>query len=288
MYLEKLFLFKYNYIVRSDRMKSVSRSKAQLTVVKKIISLIFTLFFLYMLLVFIRPTAANIFNAGNTAGVLVSAFLAFCSIYYEKVFKIIKNICQKKVGKIILIILSVLILLGISLCIFLSVLMSQAMNNYPPEAKPVIVLGSKLNGDVPSEMLTRRLEAAEKYLKENTGTICVVSGGQGKDESISEAQAMRKYLVNAGISPERITEEDRSVNTNENIRFSKELIKGKTDTDEVVIITDGFHQYRAGFLAEQNGMKAYAVNAQTNPNYVPTYWVREWIGIVKDKLLSAF
>lgn len=269
-------------------MEKMTKSKSQMYILKKTVSLIFTLFFLYMLIVFIKPTAANIFNAGNTVGVIASGFLALCSIYYEKVFKIIKNIWSKTAGKIILIILSVLILIGISLCIFMSVLMSKAMNNYPPEVKPVIVLGSKLNGSAPSEMLTRRLEAAEKYLKDNPTAICVVSGGQGKDEDIPEAEAMSLYLLKSGISEDRIIKEDKSVNTFENIKLSKKLLEEKVATEEVIIITDGFHQYRAGFLAKSNGMKAYAVNAKTNPDYVPTYWVREWIGILKDKLLSAF
>ena len=59
-------------------------------------------------------------------------------------------------------------------------------------------------------------------------------------------------------------------------------------TDEIAVVTDGYHQYRAGFLAEEAGFKAYSINADTNSDYLPTFWVREWFGILKDYLMTNF
>lgn len=47
------------------------------------------------------------------------------------------------------------------------------------------------------------------------------NGGKGKDEIISEAEAMKKYLIENGISEENIILEDKSKNTIQNMRFSK-------------------------------------------------------------------
>ena len=267
-------------------MDNFSKSNSQSKLLKKIISLILTVMFLYIMLLFLKPTSVNIFNLGNTMGIFASGFLALCCLYYERFFLIIKKLWERKIGKISLIILSVLVGVLSIYCITISIFMNNAQNNYPPSSKPMIVLGAKLNGSTPSEMLTRRLEVAFDYLQENPDTICVVSGGQGADEEISEAKAMKNYLVSRGIDSKRIIEEDKSKNTKENLAFSKEILQENYDTSEVIIVTDGFHQYRASFLAKQNDMKAYAISAKTNPDYVPTFWVREWIGILKDIVVS--
>ena len=56
----------------------------------------------------------------------------------------------------------------------------------------IIVLGAGLKGDTPSLALERRLEKAAEYMNKNGNAIAIVSGGQGKGETISEAQAMEK------------------------------------------------------------------------------------------------
>ncbi len=257
-------------------------------IIKRLISIITAFGLLYLMYLFIKPINRNIFNAGNFVGITFCAVLSISVLAYSQVATLLKIIWRRKLGRIILVILSVLTTIGIIICITFSVFMVNAMNKTPTSAKPVIVLGCKLHGTVPSEMLLRRLEAAQQYLEQYPDAICVVSGGQGDDEDIPEAWAMRDYLVSHGIDEKRIYTEDKSLNTRENLKFSKNIINKYSPSDEVVIVTDGFHQYRAGFLASQEGLTAYAVNADTNPDYVPTYWVREWIGIMKDYLLSAF
>ncbi len=101
------------------------------------------------------------------------------------------------------------------------------------------------------------------YLNENEDVVCIVSGGKGEDEKISEAQAMKEYLVDKGIDEGRILTEDKSVNTLENIKNSVALLGGN-GSGEIAIITDGFHQYRAGYIAESFGYDAAAINAQTD------------------------
>ena len=62
-------------------------------------------------------------------------------------------------------------------------------------------------------MLKHRLDAAYDYLTEHPDVPVIVCGGQGPDESISEAQCMYEYLTKKGIAAERITQEDRSTST---------------------------------------------------------------------------
>ena len=77
----------------------------------------------------------------------------------------------------------------------------------PAGADYCIVLGAQLKDHGPSDVLRRRLDAAAEYLRQNPDTKCIVSGGQGGNEPMSEAEGMRHYLVAAGIEEERIIQE---------------------------------------------------------------------------------
>ena len=87
----------------------------------------------------------------------------------------------------------------------------------------IIVLGAGLKGDTPSLALERRLEKAAEYMNKNGNAIAIVSGGQGKGETISEAQAMENYLLNHGIREDRIIKEDNSTSTYENFEYSSRI-----------------------------------------------------------------
>lgn len=258
------------------------------TYFRKTIFLCLAVFFIYLMTLFFRTVCANIYNIGNFFGLTSCAFLALCCLANEKVEIIIKKIWTKRTGRVFLIILGAIIAILSTICIIFSVLMAKAMNNEPETSHPVIVLGCKVYGTNPSPMLKRRLEAAKEYLDKYPDEIVVVTGGQGNGEDIPEAKAMHDWLIKNGIEEKRIIVEDKSVNTSENLENAKKLLDDVCKTDKVVIITDGFHQYRASFLAKQYGLKTYAVNAKTNPDYVPTFWVREWVGLAKDIIFSAF
>ena len=84
-------------------------------------------------------------------------------------------------------------------------------------AETVIVLGCKVNGSTPSKYLNDRCKKAAEYLKKNPDAVAILSGGQGSDEDISEAQCMENVLVKLGIEQSRLYKEDRSTSTSENI-----------------------------------------------------------------------
>ena len=88
----------------------------------------------------------------------------------------------------------------------------------------LLVLGSQVYADGPSLVLQYRLDTAIGYLKENPETICIVSGGQGYNEPMTEAEGMARYLEQNGIAAERILLEDQSKTTQQNMEFSRKLI----------------------------------------------------------------
>ncbi|GHU88465.1 hypothetical protein FACS1894202_04600 [Clostridia bacterium] len=149
-----------------------------------------------------------------------------------------------------------------------------------PENAAVIVLGCGLSpGDrlTPSTMLTLRLEAAEKYIAEHPGAAVILSGGQGENELVSEAEAMRRWFDERGYDTSSFLLEDKSVNTEENLRLSRELY-GKEGA--AVIITDGFHQFRAHYYAKKCGFTPYSVSSYAPAHLQFKYWLREIVAIV--------
>ena len=99
----------------------------------------------------------------------------------------------------------------------------------------------------PSILLQDRLDKALDYLEEHPDVQVVVSGGQGPDEPTTEAQAMYDYLVEYGVEPERIWQEDQSHNTWQNVRYTLALLeeKGADTSAGVVLVSSGFHLPRA-------------------------------------------
>lgn len=234
---------------------------------------------------FALPLLSNIINPGNVFGMFVSIVMVFLTIFWDK-FKLFSMELWKHIGgKVVIISVLSIIISGIVYVLILTGLMIYAKEKSPKKTDAVIVLGCKVNGEEPSKMLKRRLDAAKIFLSENDDVICIVSGGKGDDEKISEAQAMKNYLVEKGIDASRIIMEDKSVNTYENLENSCKILEEMGIGKNIAIVTDGFHQYRAGYIAKKLEFKPSAVNAVTdfyNFTLTPTYYVREWMAITNE------
>lgn len=149
----------------------------------------------------------------------------------------------------------------------------------------IIILGAQMKADGPSDALERRLIAAAEYIKENPETKIIVSGGQGSNEPVSEAQGMKDYLVEKyGIEEDRILMEDQSENTRENLIFSKNYITG--ENNRIIIVTNNFHLYRASFLARKLGYENIeGIAASSYIGMLPNNLLREFFGVIKDLMV---
>ncbi len=150
----------------------------------------------------------------------------------------------------------------------------------------VIVLGAQWKNNGPSYVLQKRLDKAVEYLLGNPDTQVIVSGGQGADEPVSEAEGMKQYLEEKGIDAERILTEDTSVNTYENLLFSGRLLD--KESDRVVLVTNSFHMYRAMGIAKKQGYKNLeGLSAASYPGMVPNNLLREFFGVVKECMTGS-
>lgn len=154
-----------------------------------------------------------------------------------------------------------------------------------PGADYVIVLGAQMKADGPSKALQYRLDEAIRYLNENPSSKVIVSGGQGSDEHISEAQGMYEYLVEKGIEKDRIIKEDKSVNTTQNLAFSAEYLD--RERDSVAVVTNNFHVFRAVKIAEKAGYQnVCGIAAKGEPFLQINNMMREFFGVMKDFLFG--
>ncbi len=236
---------------------------------------------IFGILVFIAftPIVSLVFTAMSVLGMMIGILILLFGLFMPRVLEFFK---KHKVLKVVVCIILAVSLLWALVC---SVLLLSAGLKAPKDSDTVIVLGCQLRGEKPSKMLRQRLDKAYDYLTENPTAVAIMSGGQGEDEVMPEAEAMYNYLKEKGIAPERLYVEPASHNTEQNMQNSAEIIKKEGLDTNVVVITQSFHQYRASVYAEKAGLTAYALNCKTNPGTLPTYWLRELFAVVKMYLV---
>lgn len=184
----------------------------------------------------------------------------------------------------IVVVLRVCLLAGLGLFFYLEHQIGTGMRAQGVENLDyIIVLGCQVKGTKPSKALKDRLDMAKEYLRENPETIAILSGGQGKQEEISEAECMRRYLISAGISKERLLMEAKSTTTKQNIRYSRKYMDYRHD--EVGIITNNFHVYRSVLLAKRCGyQRVCGIAAPCKSVLLYHYLVREAFALAGEML----
>jgi len=163
---------------------------------------------------------------------------------------------------------SYLVFLAAGLAFFLALqgLIISGSHTEEAEADCLIILGAGLRNGAPSLILRRRLNAAVEYLKERGDVPVIVSGGLGRGETITEAEAMSRYLSSRGVDASLIWKEEASTSTRENLTFSLALMEEKgldAENTKVAVVTNEFHLYRAKHIAGKVGLDATGIAAET-------------------------
>ena len=151
-----------------------------------------------------------------------------------------------------------------------------------PTGEVLIVLGTTVNGTEPSPMLKQRLDTALEYLNTYPDAKCIVTGGKGDENNLSEAQCMFNYLTAAGIAPDRVQMEDRATSTVENLKYVRSML----DTNEVDILSSDFHLYRAGLIAKDAEFTPTLIPAKTEPFTLLLPWFLREIVALELYILS--
>ena len=129
-------------------------------------------------------------------------------------------------------------------------------------------------------LLSERIETAYSYLQSHPEAVCIVSGGKGTDEVMSEAKCMYDELTKMGISPERIYMEDQSTSTRENLKFCKEIMAKEDLGDTAILITNSWHELRAQMIAAELDIPCGGLGAASPWWLIPSFYIRELYGIL--------
>ena len=235
------------------------------------------------IILFIPPLVMyRILNLGNATGLIAGVVFLINGVFAGKVNALLANLWRNTPGRVLVSGVFSVIILAVIMAIIISFLMLNAALKEPEGDETLIVLGCQVKGTSPSLMLTERLEAARTYLDEHEDACCILSGGQGPDEGISEAQCMYDYLTAHGVSADRLFMEDSSTSTRENLQYSLEIMEENKLGKKAAIVTNEFHEYRAFKIAEKLDINVSAVPAKTHWWLFSTYFVREWYGVIYE------
>ena len=235
------------------------------------------------IVLFIPPLVAyRILNIGNATGLLAGMVLIVYGIFAGAVNRGISTLWNSMPGKVLVCVVGCMLAAALIMAVIISILILNAAGTKASGDETLIILGCQVKGTSPSLMLTERLHAAMEYLDENENAVCILSGGKGEDEEISEAQCMYNYLTAHGVSADRLIKEDRSTSTRENFQYSLEIMESKGLGKNAAIVTNEFHEYRAFKIAEKLDIDPAAVPAHTHWWLFSTYFVREWYGVIYE------
>jgi len=163
-----------------------------------------------------------------------------------------------------------------------SLIFAASLPTEIPNTKEALILGAHVSSEGPSPTLYSRLVAGAQYALANPDAVLIVSGGRGLDEPVSEAEAMREFLIRRGVDARRIVTEDKSHNTFENLVNTREMLSPDDNPYPITIITSEFHVCRTAMLAARAGFKPYFLPAPTPPGILPSYYSREFFGLIKS------
>lgn len=203
-----------------------------------------------------------------------------------------RDLCSKsKHLNIIYNIYKVIIIIFVSLFLLLEGLILLNINETKDADKvdnidTMIVLGAKVNGTEISNTLKLRLDKAIEYYNKHKSVNIIVSGGQGNDENITEALAMKNYLISNGVNSNNIIEENKATTTLENIIYSKKILDNMNNKGKVLIVTSDYHLFRGRLIASILGIENEGLCSTSSISGRLYYMIREYPTSIIDLVKS--
>jgi uncharacterized SAM-binding protein YcdF (DUF218 family) len=227
----------------------------------------------------LAPAAYGVMNIGSRAGMAVCAVLFFGAVFFDRIRDAAK---RSRAFRTAFLTAAVILCAGaLWTAAMTCCMLSCSCAAETPEGTTVIVLGSEVRGDTPSLDLQIRINTAQAYLEAHPDAKCIASGGKGSNENLSEAEAIRNTLAEAGIDPARILPEDASRTTQENLENSLRTARENGLPARFAIVTDDYHEFRACSTARALGAEAYPVPAATPGIILSACWAREVLALAK-------
>lgn len=231
-----------------------------------------------LILVFFVEGIRVIRHEGIKPANLLSLVFSVLLCGYLAVWPMVGNLKKNTPGTMLYAIVSFSTVYGLSLLAIysLSAILNLVHLKKRRNADYIIVLGCGLMGDRVTPLLAARIDKGISLLRYNPEAVLILSGGQGPGEEMTESEAMAKYAIGQGVDETRIIQEQESVTTQENLRFSRKLMEGQHP--RVIIVTTAYHVFRALLLARREGIRCVGFGAKTRWYFTLNALLREFIG----------
>ena len=204
-------------------------------------------------------------------GISFSSIFLIVSMAIVYIVFPMKDLCSKnKYLKMIYNIYKVIIIIFVSSFVLLEGLILLNIN----ETKDV------------DNTLKLRLDKAIEYYNKHKSVNIIVSGGQGNDENITEALAMKNYLVSKGVNINNIIEENKATTTLENIIYSKKILDDMNNKGKVLIVTSDYHLFRGRLIASILGIENEGLCSISSISGRLYYMIREYPTSIIDLVRS--
>ncbi|GLB46347.1 membrane protein [Philodulcilactobacillus myokoensis] len=211
--------------------------------------------------------------------VIIAAIIVLFPIIFNVFFRQPLNHLEMLVASIIMSLIAYFIL---NFIWFAS--SSWLLNRKPIRIRPqfIIILGAGLiRGDHISRLLASRIDTGIKFYQQHHHPLIICSGGQGSDESVPEGLVMKQYAIEHGVEANDIVAETNSLNTFQNMQYSKKIIEQHhLSLNQGIYVSSNYHILRAGIDASKVGLKIYGIGSKTNRYFMPYATIREWIAIM--------
>ena len=226
-------------------------------------------------------------------GYSFSALVCLCLIGLILFYTVMPMVGQVLPGfaKVVTRIVTVCVAIGVLVVgITEAVIIGASFGDPKEQVEYMVVLGAKVNADGPSVSLWDRICGAYEYMEEHPDVIAVLSGGQGTDEPITEAECMYRELVSLGIDPRRLWLEEEATSTWENLHFTLDLIEEKTGVRpaKLGVLSSEYHLFRASLFAKACDVEFVGIPAKTSrTSQAINHFMREVAGVWHYILLGG-
>ena len=234
-----------------------------------------------LILVFFIEGVRVIRHEGIKPTNLLSMLFSVLLCIYLAVWPIIGNLGKNTLGTMLytMIGFTAVYILSLLAVYSLSAILNLVHLKRKRNADYIIVLGAGIIGSRVTPLLAARIEKGIELLRYNPNAVLIMSGGQGSGEDIPESKAMADYAIDKGVSAEKVILEQKSVSTEENLRFSRKLMNKQNP--QIVIVTTAYHMFRALILAKRQNIKCVGFSAKTKWYFTLNAFIREFVGYLR-------
>ena len=148
----------------------------------------------------------------------------------------------------------------------------------------ILVLGCGVNGDTPSHMLEDRLLQGIELYHAGVSDKMLMSGDHGT-EQYDEVNVMKDFAIERDVKSSDIFMDHAGFSTYESMYRARDIFKA----EKILIVTQGYHLYRAIYDARALGLEAYGVASDPRSYAGQLYRdIREILARNKDFVYGIF